>query len=67
MVDRGIKFAKDLKATLDAHGVEISLSSVSRLVYKKPKQIDMQLLAGLCHVLDCTPNDLLLTSSRSAR
>lgn len=63
MVDRGIQFAKDLKTALETNGISISISSVSRLVYKQPKQIDFALLNGLCDVLRCTPDDLMISPS----
>lgn len=60
MQDRGIRFARGLHAALVDKGVDISTSSVSRLVYKRPQQLDLGLLQVLCEVLACTPNDLLL-------
>ncbi len=62
MANKGIKSAKDLKAALDAYGISLSVSTVSRLVYKQPVQLDLNLLNGLCSILQCTPNDLLLKS-----
>jgi len=59
MADRGIKFAKDLQDVLAKDGCSISSSSISRLVYKAPKQIDLRLLGCLCRALDCAPGDLL--------
>jgi putative transcriptional regulator len=63
MANRGIKSAKDLKTALDAHGIALSVSTVSRLVYKQPVQLDLNLLHGLCSILKCTPNDLLLKTA----
>lgn len=62
MANRGIKSAKDLMAALDAKGITLSVSTVSRLVYKEPKNLSLELLNGLCAVLQCTPNDLLIAA-----
>jgi DNA-binding Xre family transcriptional regulator len=60
MADRGIKFAKDLQDALARDGYPVSASSVSRLVYQTPKQLDIRLLSSLCRVLACTPDELLV-------
>ncbi len=60
MADRGIKFAKDLRQALALDGCTVSASSISRLVYQEPKQLDIKLLSSLCRVLDCTPDELLV-------
>lgn len=61
MVNQGIKTATDLKTALEKNGIALSMSTVSRLVYKEPIQISLGLLNGLCNILNCTPNDLLFT------
>lgn len=60
MADRGIKFAKDLQQALARDGCIVSASSISRLVYQEPKQLDLKLLSSLCRVLNCTPDELLV-------
>lgn len=60
MADRGIKFAKDLQDALARDGYPVSASSISRLVYQEPKQLDLKLLSSLCRVLACTPDELLV-------
>jgi DNA-binding Xre family transcriptional regulator len=60
MADRGIKFAKDLQDALARDGYPVSASSISRLVYQEPKQLDIRLLSSLCRVLGCTPDELLV-------
>lgn len=65
MADRGFKFAKDLKTALDAVGCRVSVTSISRLVYKQPKQLDLSLLESLCSVLNCTPDELLMPPRRN--
>jgi DNA-binding Xre family transcriptional regulator len=63
MAQRGMTTAKALQAALLEHGLALSTSTVSRIVYKQPMQLDLSLLAVLCAVLQCTPNDLLLGSA----
>lgn len=60
MANQGIKTAKELKSIIQAEGLTLSISTVSRLVYKKPVQLDMSILEILCRSLKCTPNDLLI-------
>ena len=60
MADRGIKFARDLQDALARDGCPVSASSISRLVYQEPKQLDIKLLSSLCRVLACTPDELLV-------
>ncbi len=60
MADRGIKFAKELQDALARDGCPVSASSISRLVYQEPKQLDIRLLSSLCRVLACTPDELLV-------
>lgn len=67
MQARGIRFARGLHAALKLQGLVISPSSVSRLVYKQPQQINPALLLALCEVLACTPNDLLMPAKGPVR
>ena len=62
MANAGIRFATDLHRRLvDALGEQAvpSEAQVSRLVRTPPERLNLQTLAGLCFVLDCTPGDHL--------
>lgn len=57
---RGIIKTTDLWRALDEHGVKLSRPQVYRLMAESPERLNLTVLAGLCVVLDCDPNDLLV-------
>jgi DNA-binding Xre family transcriptional regulator len=59
MAEKGMFATTDLIAPLRERGIEISRQMVHRVVTKTPQRINTDLLAALCDILDCTPNDLL--------
>ena len=59
MAERGMFATTDLIEPLHQRGVELSRQMVHRVVTKPPQRINLDLLAALCDILDCTPNDLI--------
>lgn len=59
MAENGMFATTDLVEPLHQRGVEISRQMVHRVVTKPPQRINLDLLAALCDILGCTPNDLL--------
>lgn len=59
MSERGIFQTSELVPLLAEREVFLSRQYVHRLVTKAPQRINTDLLAALCDILDCTPNDLL--------
>ena len=59
MAENGMFATTDLVEPLHERGVEISRQMVHRVVTKTPQRINVDLLAALCDILGCTPNDLL--------
>lgn len=59
MAAKGMFQTTDLLEPLHDRGVELSRQMVHRIVTKTPQRINTDLLAALCDILDCTPNDLL--------
>jgi len=59
MAERGMFAATDLIEPLHERGVELSRQMIHRVVTKTPQRINIDLLAALCDILDCTPNDLI--------
>lgn len=59
MAENGMFQTSDLVEPLREQGVEMSRQMVHRIVTKAPQRINVDLLAALCDILDCTPNDLL--------
>lgn len=58
MAEHGMFATTDLVEPLHARGVALSRQMVHRVVTKTPQRINLDLLAALCDILDCTPNDL---------
>lgn len=59
MATRGMFKTSDLAAPLHERGIEISRQMIHRVVTGTPQRINVDLLAALCDILQCTPNDLL--------
>lgn len=59
MAERGMFHTSDLVGPLHQRGIELSRQMIHRVVTKPPQRVNMDLLAALCDILDCTPNDLI--------
>ena len=59
MASRAIYQTSELVPLLAERGVSLSREHVYRLVTKTPQRLNMEILAALCDILDCQPNDLL--------
>jgi DNA-binding Xre family transcriptional regulator len=59
MAARGIFQTSELVPLLAERGVHLTRQYVHRLVTTAPQRINTDLLAALCDILDCEPNDLL--------
>jgi DNA-binding Xre family transcriptional regulator len=59
MATRGLFQTSELVPLLAERDVHLSRQYVHRLVTKPPQRVNIDLLAALCDILDCTPNDLL--------
>lgn len=59
MATRGIFQTSDLVPLLAERGVHLTRQYVHRLVTTAPQRINTDLLAALCDILGCDPNDLL--------
>ncbi len=53
----GAELGRRLRARV---GVEVSASTLSNLLTKRPRAVAVNMLLALCAALDCTPNDLLV-------
>lgn len=49
----------DLVPLLAERGISLSREQVFRLVTQPPQRLSMDVLAALCDILGCTPNDLI--------
>lgn len=67
MAEQGMFATSDLIEPLHQRGIELSRQMVHRVVTKTPQRINVDLLAALCDILDCTPNDLLELAREQVR
>ena len=58
MATRAIYQTSELVPLLAERGVHLSREHVYRLVTKTPQRLNIDILAALCDILDCEPNDL---------
>lgn len=59
MASAGMFKTTDLVEPLAARGINISKQMIYKVVTGTPQRINIDLLAALCDILDCTPNELL--------
>jgi DNA-binding Xre family transcriptional regulator len=59
MATRGLFQTSDLVPLLAGRDIHLTRQAVHRLVTKPPQRVNIDLLAALCDILDCEPNDLL--------
>jgi len=62
---RGIIKTTDLWRALQDQGVQLSRPQVYRLMVETPERLSLRVLAALCVVLECSPNDLLVRTEGS--
>ena len=58
MTARDMHNLSDLITPLHEVGIELSASQLYRLLGRTPDRLPLALLGALCHVLDCTVEDL---------
>ena len=59
LAEKGIYKAAELAPYLAEHGIRLSDSQIWRLITGRPERLNLQVLAVLCKLLDCTPSDLI--------
>lgn len=59
MAQRELYQTTDLVPLLAERGVILSREQVFRLVTQPPQRLSMDVLAALCDILECSPNDLI--------
>ena len=64
MAAAGMFAATDLEPHLHDRGVTLSSVQVWRLVTQTPERLSLPVLAALCDIFECTPAELIGTSSR---
>jgi DNA-binding Xre family transcriptional regulator len=66
MAEHGMFATTDLVPLLAERGVHLSREQVYRLVTSPPQRLSMDVLAALCDILGCTPNDLITVEAVNA-
>jgi DNA-binding Xre family transcriptional regulator len=59
MAEQGLFSTTELVPLLAERGINLSREQVYRLVTSTPQRLSLGVLAALCDILDCTPNDLI--------
>jgi len=66
MAENGLFKTTELHSLLKERGLRLSREQVYRLVTGTPQRLNMELLAALCEILSCTPNDLITVHRAAA-
>ncbi|MFM9920885.1 helix-turn-helix domain-containing protein [Lacisediminihabitans sp. H27-G8] len=66
LAEHGIYQTTHVVPLLKEHGVHLSREQVYRLVTQTPQRLNMEVLAALCSILSCTPNDLITLAAEEA-
>ena len=59
MALNGMYNTSDIVAPLAERGVQLSREQVYRLVTQRPRRLNLEVLAALCDILGCGPQDLI--------
>jgi DNA-binding Xre family transcriptional regulator len=59
MAARGMYQTTDLVGPLLERGISLSREQVYRLVTQTPQRLSLDVLAAICDILDCGPQDLV--------
>lgn len=57
----------DLIPLLIERGIELSRPQVYRLVHQRPERVSLKLIAALCDIFGCGPEDLVTVTAANAR
>lgn len=67
MAARGLHNTTDLIPLLAERGITLSRPQVYRLVNGQPERVHLLLIAAVCDIFDCGPQDLLTVTAADAR
>lgn len=59
LAEKGMFKTTDLHRALKELGIELSREQVYRLVTTTPQRLNIDVFAGICLVLECSPNDII--------
>ncbi|ALE73556.1 Cro/Cl family transcriptional regulator (plasmid) [Pseudonocardia sp. EC080610-09] len=67
MAARGLHNTTELIPLLAERDITLSRPQVYRLVNQRPERVSLQLIAAICDIFDCRPDDLLTVTATDAR
>ena len=59
MAEHGLWKTTELAPLLAERSIQLSSAQIYRLVTHTPERLSLDVLAALCDILDCDPNDLI--------
>jgi len=63
MAREGLHNSTDLAPLLRERGIDLSPSQVYRIVTQRPERISLKLVAALCDIFNCGPEDLVTVTA----
>jgi DNA-binding Xre family transcriptional regulator len=57
----------DLAPRLRERGIDLSPSQVYRIVTQRPERVSLKLIAALCDIFNCGPEDLVTVTAADAK
>lgn len=67
MAANSLHNSTDLIPRLSERGIDMSRQQVYRLVHQRPERVSLKLLAALCDIFACGPEDLITVTAADAR
>ena len=67
MAARGLHNTTDLIPLLAERGIILSRPQVYRIVNQKPERVALQVIAALCDIFSCGPEDLITVTAADVR
>lgn len=67
MAREGLHNSTDLAPLLRERGIDLSPSQVYRIVTQRPERVSLTLVAALCDIFTCGPEDLITVTAADAQ
>ena len=67
MAARGLHNTTDLIPLLAERGIVLSRPQVYRMVNQKPERVALQVIAAICDIFSCGPEDLITVTAADVR
>lgn len=67
MARNGLHNSTDLAPLLRERGIDLSPSQIYRVVTQRPERVSLTMLAALCDIFDCGPEELITVTAADAK